>query len=100
MIKVYQIQDQEAIFPNVSFTYGMGISKGFDPVEMKGYYTHVADIAADDFNEAYQIGNIGPEPFIRRHSSMHSLSVGDILIDNNGKQVIIAPTGFDEVEAI
>ena len=100
MIKVYQIKDQEAIYPNCSFTYGMGLSNSFDPIKVKDLYVHVADIAGDNFNEAYEYGNIGPESFIKRYDSMHSLSIGDIMIDDKGNQVIVAPCGFDEVEVI
>tara|TARA_B100001287_G_scaffold174712_1_gene147259 strand:+ start:561 stop:884 length:324 start_codon:yes stop_codon:yes gene_type:complete len=100
MIKVYQIKDQKAIFPHCSFTYGMGIGEGFDPVKNKDLYVHVADIAGDDFNEAFQYGNIGPESFIKRHDSMHSISIGDIMIDDKGNQVIVASAGFDKVEVI
>ena len=98
-IKVYQIKDQEAIYPNCSFTYGMGLSNSFDPIKVKDLYVHVADIAGDDFNEAYQYGNIGPESFIKRYDSMHSLSIGDILVSET-EQVIVAPSGFDKVEVI
>lgn len=99
MIKVYQIKDQKAIFPHCSFTYGMGISEGFDPVKNKDLYVHVANIATSDFNEAFEIGNIGPEGDINRLDSMHSISVGDILVSET-EQVIVASAGFDKVEVI
>lgn len=99
MIKVYQIKDQEAIFPAVSFTYGMGLSNEFDPVANKDLYVHVANIATSNFNKAFEIGNIGPEGDINRLDSMHSISVGDILVSET-EQVIVAPSGFDKVEVI
>ncbi len=99
MIKVYQIKDQEAIYPNCSFTYGMGLSNSFDPIKVKDLYVHVANIATSDFNTAFEIGNIGPEGDINRLDSMHSISVGDILVSET-EQVIVAPSGFDKVEVI
>jgi len=99
MIKVYQIKDQEAIYPNCSFTYGMGLSNSFDPNKVKDLYVHVANIATSDFNTAFEIGNIGPEGDINRLDSMHSISVGDILVSET-EQVIVAPSGFDKVEVI
>lgn len=99
MIKVYQIKDQKAIFPHCSFTYGMGIGEGFDPVKNKDLYVHVANIATSDFNKAFEIGNIGPEGDINRLGSMHSISVGDILVSET-EQVIVASAGFDKVEVI
>ena len=99
MIKVYQIKDQEAIYPNCSFTYGMGLSNSFDPIKVKDLYVHVANIATSDFNTAFEIGNIGPEGDINRLDSMHSISVGDILVSET-EQVIVASAGFDKVEVI
>ena len=99
MIKVYQIKDQKAIFPHCSFTYGMGIGEGFDPVKNKDLYVHVANIATSNFNKAFEIGNIGPEGDINRLDSMHSISVGDILVSET-EQVIVASAGFDKVEVI
>jgi len=99
MIKLYQIKDQEAIYPNCSFTYGMGLSNSFDPNKVKDLYVHVANIATSDFNTAFEIGNIGPEGDINRIDSMHSISIGDILVSET-EQVIVAPSGFDKVEVI
>ncbi len=62
-----------------------------------GYYTHVANIEADDLNRVFEIGNIGPEANIERIAQMHSLSVGDILIDEAGSKSVIAAFGFKEV---
>ena len=99
MIKVYQIKDQKAIFPHCSFTYGMGIGEGFDPVKNKDLYVHVANIATSNFNKAFEIGNMGPEGDINRLDRMHSISVGDILVSET-EQVIVASAGFDKVEVI
>ena len=97
MIKVYQIQDQKAIFPNCSFTYGMGISNGFQPENHLDKYVHVANIATDDLDTAFEIGNIGPEGDIYRKDKMHSVSVGDILVDSNADTYIVASAGFDKL---
>ena len=99
MIKVYQVQDQEAIFPKTTFTYGMG-DIGWDPLVDDNFskYDHVANIATDDLSSAYRIGNIGPEGDINRKASMHSISVGDILEKENGERYIVARSGFDKLE--
>lgn len=62
-----------------------------------GYYTHVANIEADNLNQVFEIGNIGPEGNIERIAQMHSLSVGDILIAEDGSKSVIAAFGFKEV---
>ena len=98
MIKVFQIADQEALHPACTFTYGMPVSSAFKPEEHMEKYEHVADIAGDDLNKAFEYGNIGPEVFIKRYGQMHSLSVGDIL-ELNGEKFIIARAGFDKLEA-
>ena len=66
----------------------------------KGYYTHVSNITLDgntenNLNKVFEIGNIGPENNIERLSSMHSISVGDIIIQGPVKWVV-ADCGFEE----
>ena len=98
MIKLYQITDQEAIFPNCSFTYGMGISKGFQPKDHFDKYVHVADLDVDTLDEAFETGNIGPEDRITRYNKMHSVSVGDILVNSNAESFVVASFGFDKID--
>lgn len=59
-----------------------------------GYYTHVANITADCVSDVYTIGNIGPMKSIERISPMSSISVGDIIVNEEGQMVVVAPVGF------
>ena len=67
-----------------------------------GYYTHVANITAEDYDQVFEIGNIGPDHNIERIASepagervrMHSVSVGDMIIAEDGTQVVVAQFGF------
>ena len=59
-----------------------------------GYYTHVANIEATDYNNCFEVGNIGPEENIERLSRMSSLSVGDVIVGEDGTMAVIAPVGF------
>ena len=64
----------------------------------KGYYTHVSNITTDKGLEGvFEVGNIGPEENIERISQMYSTSVGDIVIDSDGKKHFVAGIGFKEV---
>lgn len=63
----------------------------------KGFYDHVSNIEANDLDEVYEIGNIGPEDAIERLGRMHSVSVGDIIIDEEGNKFLVASFGFKEV---
>ena len=70
----------------------------------KGYYTHVSNITLDgntenNLNKVFEIGNIGPENNIERLSSMHSISVGDIIVQGPVKWVV-ADCGFEEVKEV
>ena len=97
MIKVFQIADQEALHPAVSFTYGMPVPSAFKPQDHMEKYEHVADLAVDTLNDAFRVGNIGPEEKITRHSDrIHSLSVGDIL-EKDGEKFIVARAGFEKL---
>lgn len=67
----------------------------------KGYYTHVSNIYTieNNLNKVFEIGNIGPENNIERLSSMHSISVGDIIVQGPVKWVV-ADCGFEEVKEV
>lgn len=97
MIKVFQVTDQEAIFPKVTFTYGMG-DIGCNPIDILDKYEHVADLDVNTLDEAFEVGNIGPEEKYTRYKSMHSISVGDILVTEDGESFVVAPAGFDKLD--
>jgi hypothetical protein len=59
-----------------------------------GLYTHVANIHASNFEEVFEIGNIGPECDIERLERMHSVSVGDVIVAEDGTMVVVADVGF------
>tara|TARA_A100001391_G_C4896470_1_gene232413 strand:- start:106 stop:408 length:303 start_codon:yes stop_codon:yes gene_type:complete len=99
MIKVYQIQDQEALHPACTFTYGMPVSSAFKPGDHLDKYVHVADLDVETLNEAFEVGNIGPEEKYTRFSSMHSVSIGDIL-ELDGEKFIVGRRGFDSLKEV
>jgi hypothetical protein len=61
-----------------------------------GYYTHVANITAEDIDHVFEIGNIGPESNIERFvfCQMHSISVGDVIVGNDGTVNVVDTFGF------
>lgn len=63
----------------------------------RSFYEHVADLATNDLDQAFEIGNIGPEDKITRRAPMHSVSVGDVLILEDGSAHIVKPFGFEVV---
>jgi hypothetical protein len=69
---------------------GENASKAFD----NGYYTHVCNIEAKDFNDVFHVGNVGPETSIERLNRMSSISVGDVIVDETGSMVVVANFGF------
>ena len=67
-----------------------------------GYYTHVANITIRDggpnpLDAVFDIGNIGPEDCIERINRMHSITVGDVIIDENGVTNVVADCGFEQI---
>ena len=95
MIRVYQIKDQKAIYPDVSFTYGIG---NFQPKDHLDKYVYVADLDVATLDDAFEVGNIGPEDKITRHNKMSSVSVGDILVDDQADTYVVASCGFDRID--
>jgi hypothetical protein len=66
-----------------------------------GYYTHVADITAEDIDHVFEIGNIGPESNIDRFvfCQMHSISVGDVIVGDDGTVNVVDTFGFVEINS-
>jgi len=60
----------------------------------RDFYEHVADLDVTDLDEAFTVGNIGPEERITRHAPMHSVSVGDVLVQGN-VWYMVKPFGFE-----
>ena len=64
-----------------------------------GFFEHVANINADSLEDAFHVGNMGPEEKIERMPTpMHSMSVGDVVEDPEGKQWVVANVGFDAIK--
>jgi hypothetical protein len=97
MIKVYQIPSEVMQKHDINpFMYGID---GFNPQENLDKYVHVADLNTSSLDNAFTIGNIGPEDKYTRYAPMHSVSVGDILVDESGQAHVVAVFGFDEIES-
>lgn len=102
---VYQLSPStmESIFPKSPFLYGIG--HGFtlsDARELlkQGKYRPVARFNVQSKDEVFHASNLGDESVIERIERMHSVSVGDIIEDDQGMQWIVSPMGFDLVTDI
>lgn len=62
-----------------------------------GYYDHVANITAADLDGVFHTGNVGPEDRIERLAQMSSVSVGDLIVAENGERHVVASFGFKEI---
>ena len=59
------------------------------------FYSHVADVEAKDEEHAFELMNVWNDPgAITVLGQMHSLSVGDILVDENGDHLFCDSFGF------
>ena len=112
--KVYQIQLTKAEIemintnghnsvPKQKMRLGLQMPVG-DPIAAMAkealaadYYTHVANIEAYSLEDVFNVGNIGPEENIERLDRMSSLSVGDVVEDENGVRHVVASFGFEEI---
>jgi len=63
------------------------------------HYVPVAKLATDDLDDAFRIGNIGPQEDIREGFLDHSVSVGDILETERGELFMVNSIGFERVYA-
>jgi hypothetical protein len=56
-------------------------------------------IEAENYDDVFAISNIGEEEhLINRLAPMHSVSVGDVIVDENGNAVFVNMIGFDVVQ--
>ena len=69
-------------------------------IAARNLYAPVAVITADSLDQVFNIGNIGPEKYIERLAPMHSVSVGDVIVDEDGHAVYVAPVGFKSLDVI
>jgi hypothetical protein len=112
MIKVYQIQltDAEIAVVNAGGDYTPRIKAYFDrsfestfKAENFQYYTHVANVDVDGFEQAFEAMNLWDEgPLGARvertdWGRCHSMSVGDIVADHDGTLYRCASFGFDRI---
>ncbi len=67
------------------------------PSTFLAHYEIVGEIEANDLDEVFHIGNVGPESSIKRIKKMHSVSVGDVIRDEDGKCFIVQPAGFSRL---
>lgn len=61
------------------------------------HYSKVCEIEAADLNEVFEIGNIGPEEKITRLDRMHSISVGDVIEDEEHRLYVVKGVGFERM---
>lgn len=70
------------------------------------HYKKVAVITAKSIDDAFTIGNIGLDSesglsdMIEKIAPMHSVSVGDVIVDDKGAAKYVAPIGFKKVPFI
>lgn len=62
-------------------------------------YEEVCEIEANDLNEVFEIGNIGPEEKITRLGRMHSVSVGDVISNEYQELFVVKGFGFEKLGA-
>ena len=75
-------------------------SKGFKSTYLQ-YFSKVAEIEAQDLEQVFEIGNgYGDQTKIARLGRMHSVSVGDIVVADDGRYMMVDRMGFNEVSVI
>lgn len=118
MIKVYQIQLSDAEIDIINSDRGdrnydahpridAYFSRSFDSAfkaENFQYYTHVADVDVDAFEQAFEAMNLWKESTyfdrVQPQGRCSSMSVGDIVEDHDGKLYRCASFGFTALENV
>lgn len=108
MIKVYQIRltDEEVNMVNGDCGYTPRIKAYFDrsfessfKAENFQYYDHVANVFTDDMECAFELMNLweGSDNIVEKLGRCSSMSVGDILVMEDGSMYRCASFGFDKI---
>lgn len=100
MFTVYQIRSdhKKALMDTMPEEYfRMTFDGKVTNVDFLAHYSAVAKIDAATLDQVFEIGNIGPESLIERLDRMHSVSVGDVIVDEAGTKFVVASFGFDEI---
>ena len=113
MIKVYQIQltDEEINSINSGGEMTPRIKAHFDrsfestfKAENFQYYTHVANIDVDGFEQAFRAMNLWEDDEhsdrVEKLTRCSSMSVGDIIADHDGTLYRVASFGFTKLENV
>ena len=92
----------ESIYPKTPFLYGMGAGtfNKLDALDLlkagDDGYRPVAKFNVNTLDEVFEVSNSGrAEHLIDRMEPMHSVSGGDIIVDDQEAVWIVAPDGFD-----
>ena len=90
----------ESIYPKTPFLYGMGRAftkaDALDLLKAENGYRPVAMFYVNTLDEVFEVSNSGrAEHLIERMEPMHSVSGGDIIVDDQEAVWIVAPDGFD-----
>jgi hypothetical protein len=73
-------------------------SSKFVPVRHDIFFEQVSTITAENLEDVFRVGNLGPEDQIERFAPMHSPSIGDVVVDmENGRSFMVDPFGFERI---
>ena len=116
MINVYQINftteqvneiNSAATAPDYFTAYrDATLSGDVYPAWNMGLYDHVADVSVDDLETAFMVMNRWDdvdEKLVKRYKPLHSMSVGDVVINNDlapdrYTEYAVAPVGFSPIK--
>lgn len=102
---VYQINLSDAEYENRNLRE-MYLDTIMNPdadaiVKAREFYKPVAEVITDDFEGVFEVGNLGPKTklgeSIEYIAPMHSVSVGDVVVREDGVTKFVAPFGFSYV---
>lgn len=80
---------------NIENLYLDGMMYGkVHPATFLKHHEVVCEIEAEDLDDVFRIGNIGPESSIKRIKKMRSVSVGDVIRDDRGQCFVVSGFGF------
>lgn len=77
--------------------FGKGVVPNANKAMYLGYYNHVLTVDADNLNDVFYKGNFAHDHLkdVQVHDTFSSVSVGDVIVDENNWAFVVDTFGFE-----
>ena len=81
-----------------TYMFGSGLVSRVTEAMEQGYYDHVMTVDAKNLEDVYAVGNFMDDRYLDKvevHGQFSSVSVGDVIVDENDFAFVVSMFGFE-----